>query len=143
MGVLQFERAVGGGYLYEWIQQELKLESREDAKEMMFEVLFGTKRKTDTKQKLRSLIPDIVDFLEDLKSEYSYKEIPITLQNVEASVMIDMVLAELHNQEIPALSKHDSILIPESYTPLCERAMCKILDSTLINYKTKRTYFSP
>ncbi len=138
-----FKCATGNGTLYEWFKEELALGSRDEAKVMLFEILFGTRRRSDSKEQLRKLIPTIVDYLEYLKVKHGYKTIPCTLQQTEANVIVDTILYELHKNHIPALSKHDSILLPEDYYPIGKRIVEDILDKTLGYYNTKEKSLTP
>jgi hypothetical protein len=140
-----FKDLVCQGILYDWIQSKLNLTSRQAAKDMIFEILFGNRRLTESKKRLRELFPEIVDFLEWLKSKVSYRQIPITLQQIESGIIVDTILKILHEEGLPVLTKHDSFLIPTLYYQLSKEIIVDNLNCILgkDNYKLKTTHLSP
>ena len=83
---INFKVKAQSGRLYEWVMEELGLTEREEAKQLLFEVLFGTRRRTYRKNLIRTILPSIIDFLDQMKMEYGYKKIPVELQKTEATV---------------------------------------------------------
>lgn len=65
----------------------------------------------------------------------------VLLQRIEAYIFIDKILPDLAKRNIPCLTKHDSILVPESYAERTKKIMTKYLDIYLGsgNYKIKKS----
>lgn len=108
------ELSVIGG-LYEFVQENLGLESRKEAKNAMFEILFSKRRNnTKSKSKLKKLFPTVIEWVDNYKKENGDDNFSIMLQKKESEIFIDMILNCIIKKKIFALTKHDSLIVKES-----------------------------
>ncbi|MFW6219235.1 MAG: hypothetical protein ACOC33_00075 [bacterium] len=142
--VNRFIELTSNGKLYEYIQEKLNLRSRNEAKNLMFEVLFSSYRfNSSSKNKIKELFPNIFEFVKEFKKKYGDNSFVIMLQRYESMIFIDNVLYKAMNQNFDMLTKHDSILIKysdrEKGNNILKGELDKILD---VNYKLSYTDYS-
>jgi hypothetical protein len=109
--VLEFIKQSQQGTLYEYIQNELKLDSRKQSKQITFEVLFSSENnKSQNMKYFKILFPNLLDWINDFKSKNGYENFSIMLQKKESEIFIDGIFKKLIKQKLFALTKHDSII---------------------------------
>lgn len=107
-----FKREAYAGTLYEYIQDKLELESRKEAKNMMFELMFSSEKlKSALKTKLKKLFPSVVKYVDDYKRKHKYKNFSISLQKIESEIFIDGIWQTIKKEKVFCLTKHDSIIV--------------------------------
>ena len=110
----QFKEHSYDGTLYEYIMQELSLESRYEAKKMMFELMFSKEDyKSILKAKLKTLFPSVVEYVDNYKKENGYKNFSVSLQKKEAEIFIDGLWKQIKNKKIFCTPKHDCLIVKE------------------------------
>jgi len=110
---------VKNGLIYEELMNKCDVKDREEAKYMMFVVLFGKNGETRKYNKMfNSVFPDVFKFIRKYKSDKnSHKELSYILQNLESKFIFDKVvnhIMEVH-PEIKFFTVHDSIVVPLKY----------------------------
>jgi hypothetical protein len=109
--VLEFIKQSQQGTLYEYIQNELKLDSRKQSKQITFEVLFSSENnKSQNMKYFKILFPNLLDWINDFKSKNGYENFSIMLQKKESEIFIDGIFKKLIKAKIYSLTKHDSII---------------------------------
>lgn len=96
--------------------------SREEAKPIFLSYVYGPNRseKTRNKQALRvqqyvaERFPKTHAFIMDSKSS-NYRQFARRLQDAEAEIFLDGLLATLIEKDVPALTVHDSVSVPQSH----------------------------
>lgn len=107
----KFKQSAYTGTLYEFVQKELNSRDRISAKKGMFELMFSHQsNSTVRKQKLKSIFPSVVDYVDTYKERHGYKQFPISLQRMEADIFIDKIWYKLKELGYFCLSKHDAII---------------------------------
>ena len=119
---------------------------RGDAKTTCFLVVFASHfLKCDAKDTLIEAFPNLVEFTDKFKrimsksfeekgltNYYANKKgsasFPVMLQNVESGIFVDRILVELQKAGLIVLTKHDSVLYPESEKDAVKKIMVEILD---------------
>jgi len=136
--IKEFVTASQEGKVYEFFQSKLNLSSRNEAKKTVMQLFFSSnKLNTNLKKKVNEILPTFYEFLKSKKGK-THKNLSINLQKMEASIFVDEILKTLLNSGIPAISKHDSILIPQSQIENTLIVMVSILDVFFEkNYKLK------
>ncbi len=100
------------GTLYEYIMKELNLESRLEAKKMMFELMFSKEDyKSSLKAKLKTLFPSVVKIVDEYKKENGYNKFSIMLQKRESEIFIDGLWKQLKSKKIFCTPKHDCLIV--------------------------------
>ena len=134
----EFMMLINQGQLYEKIasimeKELLKKYKRKDAKVLMFEIAFSKHNNNSNIEKriLKKYFPNIIKFIAEFKksmiAKYKSDGLPrgdanhkgnasfaVLLQNIESVIFIDIILRDLVNLGIDALTKHDSVLCKES-----------------------------
>src|SRR5690606_29763693 len=78
------------GRLYEYVQEELTLKNREEAKKVTFELMFSKEDlNTERKERLKKLFPTVVNFVDTFKADNGYNNFSIMLQKIESDIFID------------------------------------------------------
>ena len=98
--------------------------SRDDAKKIMFKVLFsrnefykGYKKITpyeNDKKRFLKVYPFVADVIKELKRK-DHKTLPIYLQRLESYLFIDCIAKELVNNGIIPFTIHDSVIVKREY----------------------------
>lgn len=105
---------------YETIQSELKLDSREQAKNRSYEIIFShfTSDNKD-KEQLRETFPALLEYCESFKKlnckigkKFHPSTLPVSLQLKESDLFLGPIYREAEKRKIPFITKHDSILYP-------------------------------
>ena len=102
------------GKLYEYIMDNLDFESRKEAKQAMFELMFSShKYRSPLKAKLRKLFPNVIKAVNTYKKENGSNQFAIMLQKFEANFFIDNLFKKINTKNRFVLTKHDSIIVAE------------------------------
>lgn len=109
-----FKDLSNSGHLYTYVQKELGLKTRREAKILMFELFFSSENnKSDKIVGLKDIFPGVISEINEFKKKYGYATFSINLQKMESKMFIDDILAELMETTSFAITKHDSIIIKE------------------------------
>lgn len=114
-----FDHDVLTGIIYNEIQKEYKIDSRKEVKVNIYSVLFGrnlTKKKWDSI--FNNKYPDVYKWIVQYKHKHkNYKIIAQTLQTIESDFIFKKFIPEIYayNKNIPLITIHDSIMLPEIY----------------------------
>lgn len=119
------------GTLYEYIMENLDFESRKEAKQSMFELMFSShKYRSPLKAKLRKLFPNVIKAVNTYKKENGSNQFAIMLQKFEASFFIDKLFNKINTKKRFVLTKHDSIIVAEKdleETKKIAKKICKMI----------------
>lgn len=99
------------GEIYTYIQNQLTLSTREEAKELMFTIIFSSNYTSKGKKEFNFLFPDVHKWITKYKKENGYKNLSITLQKMESNLFIDKIYVGLKKKGLFCLTKHDSLII--------------------------------
>ncbi|MDY0270842.1 hypothetical protein [Trichloromonas sp.] len=117
--VSRYIELVQNGLIYEELVNKLGLTYREDAKIMMYKVLFGQNGDAKKENKMfYSLFPNVFNFIKDYKSvSDSYKTLSHDLQLLESDFIFKKVVNHIYNSydDIVIFTIHDSIAYPHKY----------------------------
>lgn len=116
----EFKETVRSGELYNLIAKKVGLNKREEGKELCFEIIFGKNTKTKNRQIMKELFPTVIEITQGVKNKHGYKSLPNSLQQTEASILVNNVLYQLQKQH-NVTSKHDSFLYPISNDKIATR----------------------
>lgn len=109
---LLFKGVCKEGRLYEFVQEKLKLISREEAKEIMFQCLFSDiNTPFRYKNELKLLFPSVTSDINKIKKEKGYKNFSIDLQKRESEIFIDNLWTQIKKTKKFCLTKHDSLIV--------------------------------
>lgn len=98
--------------LYEYIQKELNLPDKSDAKSVCFSVLFSDYRNRDSNLvKFKKLFPTVMEWIDTFKKENGSKNFSITLQRKESEIFIDNLYQRIVDEGLLVFSKHDSLAV--------------------------------
>ena len=107
---------VNNGLIYEELMNKCSIKDREEAKIMMYKVLFGVNGDTRKYNKMfNSVFPHIYAFILKYKKEKkNYKSLSYALQNLESEFIFNKVIKHLmvSNPEIKLFTVHDSLCFP-------------------------------
>lgn len=107
---LKFKEVVLNCDLYEYIQEELGLKDRDEAKQLCFTVLFSDYRNPNPYiKKFKELFPSVIEWINKFKKENGSNKFSITLQKKEAEIFIDNIYEKLKDKYF-MITKHDSII---------------------------------
>jgi hypothetical protein len=110
-GVDNFCNISYNGEIYDYVQNQLGLETRDDAKLLMITILFSSNYNSKGKKEFKSLFPEVHQWLHAYKKEHGYRNISITLQKMESKLFIDKIYVTLKKRGVFCLTKHDSLII--------------------------------
>lgn len=100
------------GRLYEYVQEELVLKNREEAKKVTFELMFSKEDlNTERKEKLKKLFPTVVNFVDTFKADNGYNNFSIMLQKIESDIFIDGLWKEVKKKKLFCTPKHDCLIV--------------------------------
>ncbi|MBZ9730001.1 hypothetical protein LB467_09915 [Salegentibacter sp. JZCK2] len=114
LDALNFYKASEEGNLYEFIQAELNLENRGEAKQVMFRMLFSSDGfKSENKTKFEKLFPTVAEYISKYKRQYGDNAFSIKLQREESYIFIDGIKPILKDHGISHTTIHDSVICRE------------------------------
>jgi hypothetical protein len=99
------------GEIYTYVQDQLGLETRDEAKLLLITILFSSNYNSKGKKEFKSLFPQVHMWINNFKRENGYKNFSVTLQKMEAELFIDQIYVSLKRRGIFCLTKHDSLII--------------------------------
>ncbi|MCP4761441.1 MAG: hypothetical protein GY870_06640 [archaeon] len=109
--IKRFKELSYSGELYDYIKEELSLETRKEAKQVTFELLFSSyNNKSQKLKKLKEVFPNVIEFINNYKKENGSENFAIMLQKIESKMFIDDIWMTLKQDGYFALTKHDSII---------------------------------
>jgi hypothetical protein len=104
------------GKLYNYIQREFGLTSREKTKRILFYIFFSSNEINNSKKELlRKMFPTVIDWVEDYKSKNNHKTFCIELQRLESNFFIDNIYETLKKLGYVCFTKHDSVIVESKY----------------------------
>ena len=129
---------VKSGLLYEDINHNSPLKNRNEAKEMIYKVLFGDNVKDSKKLNkiFKNLYPSVYEYILEFKeSRKNYKELSHELQKMESEFIFNKVVKEIYDTypEIILFTVHDSIIFPKSYQEKVETIFNKHFQNLIKN----------
>jgi len=111
-----FQKLSYTGKLYDFIQKELGLTSREKTKRILFYIFFSSNEINNSKKDyLRKKFPSVIDWVEEYKSKNNHKTFCIELQRLESNFFIDNIYELLKTLGYVCFTKHDSIIVESKY----------------------------
>lgn len=106
-----FRELATSGRLYESMAEKLGLESRDEAKTTMFELLFSSQSmKSEGKNKLKELYPSVIDWIDQYKTVYGYESFSVMLQLKESEIFIEKLWKTIKEKGLFCISRHDSLI---------------------------------
>lgn len=129
-----FDSDVMNGVIYDKIMQQYNLK-RKEVKVNIYSVLFGrnmTKRKWDNI--FNNLYPNVYKWITEYKKKHkNYKIIAQTLQSIEADFIFNNVIPQViaYNKNIPLLTVHDSVIVPDIYYEDVEKIFKNALNNII------------
>ena len=111
---------VKSGLLYDDIVANSKIETRNEAKELIYKVLFGDNLRANKKVNkiFKDLYPSVYEYILEFKeNKKNYKELSHELQKMESEFVFNQIIKEIYETypEIVLFTVHDSIIYPKSY----------------------------
>jgi len=111
----RFFNLVKSGLIYEELVNKCEVEDRDQAKHMMFVVLFGQNGERAKYNKMfKTVFPDVLQFIKDYKTEKNdHKELSHVLQNLESNFIFDVVVSHVMESypDIKMFTVHDSLSV--------------------------------
>ena len=95
MPIKRYSDLVKSGLLYDDIVANSNLETRNEAKELIYKVLFGNNLKTNRKinKIFKNLYPSVYEYILEFKeSRTTYKELSHELQKMESDFIFNNVI---------------------------------------------------
>lgn len=120
---LEFKSLVASGKIYEALEKEFRLENRNEAKTLLFEVLFSSRTEHDAFGYLKEKFPNVINWIKKYKKVHGSKNFPIMLQQEEAKIFIDQLYLLLKAQGYFCLTKHDSLIVREQDKEIIEKTI--------------------
>ena len=104
------------GKLYNYIQKELGMYSREKTKRILFYIFFSSNEiSNSTKDYLKKKFPSVINWVEEYKSKNNHKTFCIELQRFESNFFIDNIYEILKELGYVCFTKHDSIIVESKH----------------------------
>jgi hypothetical protein len=104
------------GKLYNYIQKELGLTSREKTKRILFYIFFSSNEINNSKKDyLRKRFPSVIEWVDEYKSINNHKTFCIELQRMESNFFIDNIYEIIKKLGYVCFTKHDSIIVESKY----------------------------
>jgi hypothetical protein len=117
--VTNYIELVEKGLIYQYIMEKGNIKEREDAKVLIYKVLFGPNDETKIENKLfSSLFPTVYEFIRNFKEvNGDYKSLSHKLQLLESDFIYNKVIKHIMNTypKIKLFTIHDSIIVPDKY----------------------------
>jgi hypothetical protein len=113
----KFLELVNNGLIYDDMMEKLKMEERDDVKQLMFRVLFGNnKERCPENKNFKKLYPTIFEYIKEIKKD-DYKILSKKLQNMESDFIFGRIIKDIKNlyPHITLFTVHDSIVFPKKY----------------------------
>jgi len=109
--------------------------NRKEAKEMFYHYLFGTSKNAESRKMFKRMYPSIDRWLHKYKIEHGYKSVARNLQRLESDLIYNNIINEIKliDPNIPIITVHDSLIVPESKADLCSNIFNKHVDQIFEN----------
>lgn len=110
-----FAQQASTGNLYVYIAQQLNMKI-EEVKVGLMQVIFSSYRSHSTfKDELKKMFPSVLSFCDERKKEFrtagkDEAEFVVELQTEEANLFLDKILFNIWDKNVPAITRHDSVL---------------------------------
>ncbi len=157
-GIEKFISDVFFNDFYQVLQEKLKLPSRHLSKLFVFKLLFKRTNRQDILLKdLKKYYPEVLAIIADFK-EFSDKQdsevkgkhdndsddnnFSVFLQCIEAEIFIDKILKPLREQGVPCFTRHDSLVVANSYQIAVENQIKKVFSELGFSCNLKYEDFS-
>ena len=129
---------VKNGLLYDDIIANSIITKRNEAKELVYKVLFGNNLRDNKKVNkiFKSLYPSVYEYILEFKeSRTTYKELSHELQKMESEFIFNQVIREIYSTypDIILFTVHDSIIFPKSYQNKVETIFNKHFQNLIKN----------
>jgi hypothetical protein len=119
-----FKKLTSNGIFYQYLINELKIQNRNEVKELTYKVLFGKNPTNSKADKLfAKLFPTIHNFIKLYKKEHGdYKVLAYDLQKAESNLIFNKIIREIYDThpEIKLITVHDSIIFSKKHRPIVE-----------------------
>lgn len=136
----RFKKLSSDGDLYDYIKDVLGLESRDEGKKAMFEILFSSrKNNTSNKLKIKQEFPSVVRWIDKFKKENGDKSFAVMLQKEESKIFIDGILSTAIKKKLFALTKHDSLIVKVEDKDKVLKLISDYFDKIGLEYSLKIT----
>jgi len=116
----RFLDLVNNGLIYDDLMDKLSLKERDDAKKLMYRVLFGSnKDKCVENSSFNKIYPTIFNYLLEIKeNDGHYNKMSHNLQRMESDFIFNDVVSNIKNRypHIRLFTVHDSICFPKKYS---------------------------
>lgn len=113
-----FDKDVLNGTIYDKLSEYENI-SRNEAKLKVYSVLFGRNRdNTKSNMSFKFFYPKVYKWIKEFKLKHKdYKVVAQMLQKIESKFIFNNLINEiiLYNKNIPIITIHDAVLIPERY----------------------------
>lgn len=110
--VALFKKLSYSGKLYDYIRGVLALESKKEAKQVTFELLFSSANNTSSKlKKLKDVFPNVLGWISSYKKENGTEAFAVMLQMFESEMFIDHLWMDIKRKGYMCLTKHDSLIV--------------------------------
>jgi hypothetical protein len=130
---------VKSGLLYDDIVAHNTGMTRNDAKDIIYKVLFGNNEKTHKKENkiFKDLYPTVFEYICDYKDiRDNYRELSHDLQRMESKFIFKKIIKEIFvtYPDIVLFTVHDSIIFPKSYQDNIEFIFNKHFQNLIKNF---------
>ena len=113
-----FKYLVINGKLYDFINDNSPFETKKEAKQLTYRVLFGRNYNTKEDSYFKMMFPTIYQFIKNWKKEKGdYRFLSYELQRLESDFIFNKVIKKLYSldDEIKIITVHDSIIVNTKY----------------------------
>jgi len=125
---ITFKNMSAEGTLYEYLEEELGLRGRSDAKDIMFKLMFSKNSSFKSeKEAFGGLFPSVLRFVSKFKKSAKYADFSVMLQRMESDVMIGKIYSELAESGIWGLTVHDSVICKKDDSEKVRMIMERVL----------------
>ena len=126
------------GLLYEDIVANSDIKDRNEAKELIYKVLFGTNKAARKENRIfKKLYPSVYAYILEFKDlRENYRELSHELQRMESEFIYNQVIREIYETypEVVLFTVHDSIIFPKSYEEKIKVIFDKHFQNLIINF---------
>lgn len=109
--IKQFCELCYTGELYNYVKEKLSLKTREESKQLVFNILFSSNYSKTGKKEFKSLFPQVHNWIMRYKKENGYKTLSTTLQKMESELFMDKIYHRVKGGKLFCLTKHDSLIV--------------------------------
>jgi len=120
------------GTFYQYIMDVGNIKTKQEAKDLVYNVFFGKNYKTKFDIAFSKIFPTIYNFIKFYKKmRGDYKSLAYDLQNLESDLIFNKIIKELNdiNPNIRLITVHDSIICKKSDREMLESVFYKHLSN--------------